>query len=53
MTLDEKIGQMTQVDKNAATLKDGHEINQFFLGSVLSGARLAPQAQRPGHLGRR
>jgi beta-glucosidase len=35
MTLDEKIGQMTQVDKGA--LRDGKEINDFFIGSVLSG----------------
>ncbi|MES1206596.1 MAG: glycoside hydrolase family 3 N-terminal domain-containing protein [Pseudomonadota bacterium] len=35
MTLEEKIGQMTQVDRGA--LKDGSEIQQFFIGSVLSG----------------
>ena len=50
MTLDEKIGQMTQADKTA--LKDGREVHDFFMGSVLSGARLAPQAERSGHLGR-
>ena len=35
MTLDEKIGQMTQADH--ASLKDGTEVNTLFLGSVLSG----------------
>jgi beta-glucosidase len=47
MTLDEKIGQMTQIDKNAATLRDGHEINQYFLGSVLSGADSLPRPNEP------
>ena len=45
MTLDEKIGQMTQVDKTA--LKDGKEIHDFFVGSVLSGADSLP---RPNEL---
>src|SRR5688500_16882734 len=35
MTLDEKIGQMTQADH--ASLKDGSEVSGLFLGSVLSG----------------
>ena len=35
MTLDEKIGQMTQADH--ASLKDGSEVSALFLGSVLSG----------------
>jgi beta-glucosidase len=35
MTLDEKIGQMTQADH--ASLKDGTEVDTLFLGSVLSG----------------
>ena len=35
MTLDEKIGQMTQVDRGV--LRDGREIHDFFIGSVLSG----------------
>jgi hypothetical protein len=34
MTLDEKIGQMTQVEKNS--LRPG-AVQEFFLGSVLSG----------------
>jgi beta-glucosidase len=41
MTLEEKIGQMTQVDKTA--LKDGREIHDFFVGSVLSGADSLPR----------
>jgi beta-glucosidase len=45
MTLDEKIGQMTQADKTA--LQDGREIHQFFLGSVLSGADSLPQPNTP------
>jgi beta-glucosidase len=45
MTLDEKIGQMTQADKSA--IKDGHEIKQFFLGSVLSGADALPKPNTP------
>src|SRR5262245_17392334 len=35
MTLDEKIGQMTQADH--ASLKDPSEVDGLFLGSVLSG----------------
>lgn len=35
MNLDEKIGQMTQVDRTA--LIDGSEIHELFIGSVLSG----------------
>ena len=35
MTLDEKIGQMTQADH--ASLKDATEVDALFLGSVLSG----------------
>jgi beta-glucosidase len=41
MTLDEKIGQMTQVDSNA--LKDKSHIAKFFLGSVLSGGGSDPK----------
>ena len=40
MTLDEKVGQMTQVDLNA--LKDGSEVEKYFLGSVLSGGESDP-----------
>ena len=46
MTLDEKIGQMTQADKNA--LKDGREIHEFLMGSVLSGADSLPKPNDPG-----
>jgi beta-glucosidase len=45
MTLDEKIGQMTQVDKTA--LKDGREIHDLFNGSVLSGADSLPKPNEP------
>ncbi len=45
MTVDEKIGQMTQADKNA--LKDGREIHELFLGSVLSGADSLPKPNTP------
>jgi len=38
MTLDEKIGQMTQIDFAALKDRDGSAIREFFIGSVLSGA---------------
>ena len=40
MTLDEKIGQMTQVDMNG--LKDKADIQKYFLGSMLSGGDSDP-----------
>jgi beta-glucosidase len=40
MTLDEKIGQMTQTDLQA--LKDKSDVQKYFLGSVLSGGGHAP-----------
>jgi beta-glucosidase len=40
MTLDEKIGQMTQTDLEA--LKDKSSVQRYFLGSVLSGGGHAP-----------
>ena len=40
MTLDEKIGQMVQVDSNALTNKD--DVATYFLGSVLSGGSSDP-----------
>jgi beta-glucosidase len=40
MTLDEKVGQMTQVDMNA--LRDPAHIQQYFLGSLLSGGDSDP-----------
>jgi beta-glucosidase len=40
MTLDEKIGQMTQVDMNA--LKDLGDIQKYCLGSMLSGGNSDP-----------
>lgn len=43
MTLDEKIGQMLQVDSDALTNKS--DVQKYFLGSVLSGGDSDP----PGH----
>ncbi len=40
MTLDEKIGQMVQVD--SAALKNKAEVKTYFLGSVLSGGNSDP-----------
>jgi beta-glucosidase len=40
MTLDEKIGQMTQADMNAVQDKD--DLRKFALGSMLSGGGAAP-----------
>ena len=50
MTLDEKIGQMTQADMKA--LKDGKEVHDFLLGLRAVGRRLAAQAERTRDLGR-
>jgi beta-glucosidase len=40
MTLEEKVGQMTQVDMNA--LQDKEDVRKFALGSMLSGGNSAP-----------
>ncbi len=40
MTLDEKIGQMVQVDSDV--LKDKSDVRKYFLGSVLSGGSSDP-----------
>jgi len=45
MTLDEKIGQMTQIDKNALTT--GREVHDLLVGSVLSGADSLPRPNEP------
>lgn len=45
MTLEEKIGQMTQVDSEA--LKDKSHIEKYFLGSVLSGGGSDPVDNMP------
>jgi beta-glucosidase len=42
MTLDEKIGQMVQVDSSG--LKDKADVQKYFLGSVLSGGASDPPA---------
>jgi beta-glucosidase len=46
MTLDEKIGQMTQVDM--AALKTPPDIQKYFLGSMLSGGDSAPSNNTAG-----
>ena len=45
MTLDEKIGQMTQVDRNA--LETPHDVTEFFLGSILNGGNSLPTPNNP------
>jgi beta-glucosidase len=45
MTLEEKIGQMVQVDLLA--LKDKSDVQKYFLGSVLSGGGSDPADNRP------
>jgi beta-glucosidase len=45
MTLDEKIGQMTQADKSA--LHDGRDIHDLMLGSALSGGDSLPTPNSP------
>src|SRR4030095_7504470 len=42
MTLEEKIGQMTQAEQNA--LVDVSDIEKYFLGSLLSGGSSDPKA---------
>ncbi len=44
MTLDEKIGQMTQAERASATPDD---VRDFFLGSILSGGGSAPANNTP------
>ena len=44
MTLDEKIGQMTQVEKNSL---NPDTVKQFFIGSVLSGGGGYPPENTP------
>jgi beta-glucosidase len=44
MTLDEKIGQMTQAERDSATPND---VRDYFLGSILSGGGSAPASNTP------
>ena len=44
MTLDEKVGQMTQAERGSATPDD---VRDFFLGSILSGGGSAPASNTP------
>lgn len=48
MTLAEKIGQMTQVEKNSITPQD---VTQYFIGSVLSGGGGNPTPNDAKHWG--
>jgi beta-glucosidase len=45
MTLDEKIGQMTQID--LAALKDKNDLTRLFVGSMLSGGGSDPADNSP------
>jgi beta-glucosidase len=45
MTLEEKVGQMTQVDRSA--LQSIDDIKNYFLGSLLSGGGSAPSDNSP------
>ena len=45
MTLDEKVGQMTQVDKRM--LDSEEDIATYFLGSILSGGGSVPEDNTP------
>ena len=45
MTLEEKIGQMTQVDYRY--LADKSDIKKYFLGSILSGGGSTPPTNQP------
>src|SRR3954465_1010490 len=42
MTLEEKVGQMTQAEQDA--LEDVQDIERYFLGSLLSGGSSDPRA---------
>jgi hypothetical protein len=45
MTLDEKVGQMTQAERSA--LKSIYDIKTYFLGSLLSGGGSSPAVNQP------
>ncbi|MEJ0091850.1 MAG: glycoside hydrolase family 3 N-terminal domain-containing protein [Limisphaerales bacterium] len=45
MTLDEKIGQMVQVDSSA--IKNKADVQKYFIGSILSGGGSDPADNRP------
>ncbi len=44
MTIDEKVGQMTQAERSGATPDD---VRDYFLGSILSGGGSAPASNTP------
>lgn len=45
MTLEEKVGQMTQVDRRY--LKESDDIKEYYLGSLLSGGGSTPEDNNP------
>lgn len=47
MTLEEKIGQMTQAERGAVVSSDLNDIDDYYLGSVLSGGGSAPSPNTP------
>jgi len=47
MTLEEKIGQMTQAERGAVVSSDLNDIDDYYLGSVLSGGGSAPRPNTP------
>ena len=51
MTLEEKVGQMTQAERGAVT-DDPSRITAWMLGSVLSGGGSTPTPNTPGGVGR-
>ncbi|MDH7604308.1 MAG: glycoside hydrolase family 3 N-terminal domain-containing protein, partial [Melioribacter sp.] len=46
MTLDEKIGQMIQVDRSAV-INNPQDIKNYYIGSILSGGGSAPETNTP------
>jgi hypothetical protein len=44
MTLDEKVGQMTQAERSSASPDD---VRDYFIGSILSGGGSAPATNTP------
>ncbi|KAA8516873.1 hypothetical protein F0562_017309 [Nyssa sinensis] len=48
MTLEEKIGQMVQIDRTVASAE---VMKKYYIGSVLSGGRSVPAKQAPAKTG--
>jgi beta-glucosidase len=47
MTLQEKVGQMTQAERGSVEASGNNHIQQYFLGSVLSGGGSVPNPNSP------